>query len=113
MGYRKALEKLEALEDKRLESRAYFYPETGCFCAIGALAPEQAQRLNPEFGGAGIEYRWAWDVFGGALEELGLTRREAAALQEVNDSSYGTRADRYVRVVEWLREKVKEEGDGV
>lgn len=120
MGYRKALEKLEAYEPRELAEG--YYVQWTCpdlckgtmyaqYCAIGALVPD-ARRLPASLLSAPLSL--VWGALKAPLEELRLTFEEARELQAVNDGEemtlpYETPRHRYERVVGWLRERVKEE----
>lgn len=106
MGYQKALERLEALEDKRLAYGHYYDKEDGCFCALGALARSAARRLKVFTQGASIHQPDAWSRLGKRLEALGLTPDEARRLQRVNDCYNGTPEGRYEYVLGWLRYEI-------
>lgn len=116
MTFRNALARLEQLPSKELV-RARYQTEQGC-CALGALVPA-AIACNPN-GDAAID--WLADNYASVEEELvalGLAPLEAEQLQVYNDMHpvargaelyyFETPAERYARVLGWLREQVAAE----
>ena len=114
MSYKKALNVLRALPDKRLIKGAYesYVGNTPCYCAVGALLKEDPQNdaVFELYNQASIGALYA--VHREALTEAtGLTLGEAVRLQEVNDeNSHESMEVRYRRVLAWLQARVQEEG---
>lgn len=102
MSYRTSLEKLRALEPKRL-ARMTYKNANGC-CAIGAIAPSThgctsvIQAACRDFPAIAAE-----------IQQLGLSQREARELQSANDECYGDDERRYWRVIEFLETEVAKE----
>lgn len=100
MSFRKALEKLEALEDKRLGHGRYYDAETGCFCAVGALAPEVARALSPGKQNDGVGDLWL--EIGEVLTAVGISWQEAIEIQYHNDMWRCSPEERYQNVLTLL-----------
>ena len=106
MSYKKALELLEAYEPKRLIPSRYFLD--GACCVFGAIAPSTRKIV----GGLGIASAlWRHEDVSAEVASLGMNDDEAFDLQRENDR-VGTDADRYARVIAWLRARVAEENGG-
>jgi hypothetical protein len=130
MSYKKALESLEALPPEQRKLGAEFYENAnGDRCVIGTLLPEFAIEalkcdrvdaagfaansrrigalLYPAYSSSELLRRLLVD----GLSKLGLTAGEAGTLQALNDrnSHSESQEERYLRVVEWLRQQVPNE----
>ena len=115
MSYKKVYEKLLALpEDKKRFASARYFDSVGDYCVLGACAPALSDVP------AGMQDRPIDRIvlyYPKVLEEilqLGMTLREAGALQNRNDTvvSYSdVKTKRYNTVMSWLEHRVKEEED--
>ena len=106
MSYAKALAAIEALPRKVLVKGKYYSPAADCHCAVGVLFPALRGRENVS---SLVDHG---DISPVMLVEWGLSLPELVRLQRETDRAvdYGEDdADRYDRVLTWLREQVAAE----
>ncbi len=108
MSYRKIYEALLAYEPKSLIRYAY-KTDRGC-CAVGVLA------ANPEaLPSMSVTYLYDEDdpLILAIVEKFNCTIDELEVLQDYNDAAtenkYATREERYLNVLKFLDQRVKEE----
>lgn len=114
-GLKNVIQALEGLEDKRLTAAVLWSLSEGCGCLLGAIYPK-----SPMMGSSSLVHArareleptcWAWTpeqreeltVWGTAMA---LTPSEASALQAFNDSVHLAPRDRYIYVLNALKEAV-------
>jgi hypothetical protein len=126
MSYNKIYELIRDKEDKRLVSGDYWSKYEKCACVLGTIpALKGFITENDPYDGSFI--RGIYRSFCKNSEQLfykgedilfGMTIAEAEELQEYNDSCLCNQKDilcvnatqlRYIRVLEWLKERVLEE----
>lgn len=83
----------------------------GDYCALGALARDEAKALTPKnqrayFGDLGLRNA-ACNALYLAIRNLGLTTEDAEGLQDLNDRFEGSEEERYRKVLEYVAEKAK------
>jgi hypothetical protein len=108
VSYKKALEKLKALEDKRLAYSYYYDHGDRCYCAIGSLMPEVVRGMAQQVLGKRVWHLMEVDdSVKSAMDDVGLTVEEATQLQVCNDTDEDdTPGQRYERVIQKLEQWV-------
>ena len=114
--YNKAYEILKNKTDKRLVKGFYFDDRNNCYCALGSLNTNvvitKIYKKNRNMFGVGHNNGEIYDLLN--LNSIGLNLEEAKVLQyendfgEFNNDPATTPEIRYNKVLEFLKEKVKQ-----
>ena len=96
---------LEALPDKRLGVGFL------CSCAMGKIVPEELRKYSRSAYERGGTFFWRAEGFDSVLTPLGFTPEIAHEIEMVNDNPgapWEEPAERYLRVLNYLKEKINE-----